>query len=128
MEEGVSSMPLRKSIALSLQIIITILTIIKLFINFHEFLDYSVILIIDIILNFTILIDANIIPFIKDNDYEEAIFIIFIGILGFCWTANLMTGIILSFYLGSNDLLGIYNFILYIRIILIFGFMAISSI
>ena len=74
MEEGVSSMPLRKSIALSLQIIITILTIIKLFINFHEFLDYSVLLIIDIILNFTILIDANIIPFIKDNDYEEAIY------------------------------------------------------
>ena len=128
MEEGVSSMPLRKSIALSLQIIITILTIIKLFINFHEFLDYSVLLIIDIILNFIILIDANIFPFVIDNGYEEKKFTIVAGILGFCWIANLMTGIMLSFNLDSNDFLGIYNFSLYGRIILIFGFMAMYSI
>ena len=128
MEEGVSSMPLNKSIALSLQIIITILTIIKLFINFHEFLDYSVLLIIDIILNFIILIDVNIIPFVIDNESIENKFTFFVGILGFCWVLNFITGIMLSFYLDSYDFLGIYNFSLYIRIILIFGFMTISSI
>ena len=128
MEEGASSMPLNKSIALSLQIIITILTIIKLFINFHEFLDYSVLLIIDIILNFIILIDVNIIPFVIDNESIENKFTFFVGILGFCWVLNFITGIMLSFYLDSYDFLGIYNFSLYIRIILIFGFMTISSI
>ena len=68
MEEGSSPPPLIKSINLSLQIIVTILTIIKLVMNFHEPLDYSVSLIIDIILNFLILILVNIIPIILYRD------------------------------------------------------------
>ena len=126
MEEGARSLPLKKSINLSLQIIITILTILKLFINFHESNEYSVFLIIDIIINFIILVDVNIIPFLVDKIDDEKL--IAIGVtLAFSWAISFFTGLISISYLDSNDYLGIHRFIIYGRMALIPGFAASSE-
>ena len=123
MEEGSSPPPFIKSINLSLQIIVTILTIIKLVMNFLEPLDYSVSLIIDIILNFLILILVNIIPIILYRDeYEIAYGLGFI--LAACWALNIFTGLYAFYTFESKDCKGIYNFILFGRIVLIAGFVA----
>ena len=127
MEKGVKSLPVKKSLNLSLQIINTILTIIKLFINFHETKGYNIVLIIDSIFNFIILIDVNIIPFIVEKVSNETA-ITFGVILAFCWGLNIFSGMIMIEFLISKDLLGIYNFILYGRIPLIAGFVGSSEI
>ena len=122
MEEGVRPISRIKTTHLSLQIIITILTIIKLYINFHEIKnDYIIFLIVDDALNFVILIVVTIYPlFIRKHSY-------LISILGLCWILSLMTGLILSFYFASNEFLGIYNFALYGRLLLLFAFFVISG-
>ena len=127
MEKGVKSLPVKKSLNLSLQIINTILTIIKLFINFHETKEYNICVIIDSIFNFIILIDVNIIPFIVEKVSNETA-ITFGVILAFCWGLNIFSGMIMIQFLISKDLLGIYNFILYGRIPLIAGFVGSSEI
>ena len=119
MEEGAKALPWMKSVNLSLQIIITILTIIKLFINFHESEKYDGFLIIDTIFNFIILINVNIIPFLIDKVSNDEVVVIAM-ILACCWALNIFTGVYISYRLSSNDLLGIYNFTLYGRILLIF--------
>ena len=123
MEEGCEPLPLKRSINLSLQIIITILTIIKLYLNFHESLKYSISLIIDIVFNFLILILVNIIPFASYYGSEE----IFTGLgytLANCWALNIFSGNFAFSTFESEDFKGIYNFILYGRIVLIPAFVA----
>ena len=116
-----------KSVNRSLQIIITILTIIKLFINFHESFQYSISLFLDIILNFIILIDVNIIPILFEKTEKEIVYVFAIT-LAISWALNIFTGLyaVSSFY--SNDFKGIYNFILYGRIVLIFLYVGSSGI
>ena len=87
MEKGVKSLPVKKSLNLSLQIINTILTIIKLFINFHETKEYNIYVIIDSIFNFIILIDVNIIPFLVDKLDEEKLIAIVVT-LAFSWAIS----------------------------------------
>ena len=127
MEKGVEPLPLKKSVNFSLQIINTILTIIKLFINFHESDKYNILVIIDSIFNFIILIDVNIIPFLVgkvSNDTATK----FVIILAFIWGLNVMSGLMIIHLLISKDLLGINYFILFGRIPLIAGFAGSSGI
>ena len=121
MEEGSQPLPFIKSINLSLLIIFTILTIIKLVMNFYEPLDYTVSLIIDIILNFLILILVNLIPILLYiEEYEIAYLLGFI--LAACWALNVFTGLYAFSSFESKDFKGIYRFILFGRIALIAGF------
>ena len=108
--------------AISLQIIIIIFTIIKLFINFHEYLDYSITLTIDIIFNFILLIEVILIPFFFHKDMDEDIFVFFMVTLGIGELGNVITGFIISFQLDSKDFIGIYYLILFGRIFLLWGF------
>ena len=117
MEEGVSC--IRPTHA-SLQIIISILTIIKIFINFYEN-EISALLIIDIIINFIILIVVILSPFFE---FKHSCFLC---ILLPCWFVNIITGSILSNLFVSNEFLGIYYFVLFSRVALIFLFTIISG-
>ena len=126
MEEGVKSITLKKSINLSLQIIITILTIIKLYFNFHESKEYSIFLIIDIIINFIILIDVNIIPFLVNRLDEEKVNTIVFTLAG-SWIISLFSGLISISSLYTNES-GIHMFIIFGRMALIPGFVVSSGI
>ena len=121
MEEGSQPLSDIKSINLSLQIIVTILTIIKLFMNFYEPLDYTVFLIIDIILNFLLLILVNIIPILLyKEEYEIANGL---GIILEAWMAlNIFIGVYELSSFESKDFKGIYNFLFFGRIALVAGF------
>ena len=121
MDGGVRPIPCIKSTHLSLQIIITILTIILLFFNFHEFVEYNIVLIIEIIINLIILIVVITSPLFVDNH------MCYLCILGPCWFASNITGLINSSFLSPNELLGIYKFALYVRTFLIFIFFVISG-
>ena len=122
MEEGVRPISHIKTTHLSLQIIISILTIIKLYINFNEIKnEYFILLIIDSVINFTILILVIITP----NVIFKLSYIL--CILGPIWIINIPTGLILSFNFYSNEFLGIYNFALYVRIPLLFLFFVMSA-
>ena len=127
MEKGVEPLPLKKSVNFSLQIINTILTIIKLFINFHESDKYNILVIIDSIFNFIILIDVNIIPFLVGKVSNDTA-IKFGIILAFIWALNVMSGLMIIHLLISKDLLGINYFIIFGRILLIWGFAGTSGI
>ena len=119
MEEGVKRISCVKSTHLSLQIIISILTIIKLFIDFHE-IEFNIFTIIDIVINFIMLITVIMSSFFVDH-------CCFFCILGQCWFASLVFGVLLTSFFVSYELLGIYNFALFARMLLFFPFFVVSG-
>ena len=50
------------------------------------------------------------------------------SILAVCWAANVLTCLWAASFFISKDFIGIYRFIIYGRIFLIFGFVASSGI
>ena len=92
MEEGVRPISRLKTTQLSLQIIITILTIIKLYINFNEInYDDIIFLIVDNVVDFIILIVVIITP-IFNSKLKYLMYI-----LGFCFFLMFLHWFIVNF-------------------------------
>ena len=120
MEEGVKPISSLKSAHLSLQINITILTIIKLFINFLE-IEFNIFTIIDTVINIITLIVVFMSPFFVDNH------LCYFFILGPLWFGSFVSGFSITYFFVSYELSGIYYFALIVRILLFFGFFVVSG-